>query len=128
MRILKEQKGMTAVGWILLLGLIIAIAVPIMKVIPMGLNSLKITYTLKDLKSKLAARGETIAPDEIKKTLLTLLDKKMLEEITPDEITVSLENRTYKVRIEHEYKKQIAGHWYIILMVDDTIELSLPKE
>ena len=127
MRSLKQQQGMTAIGWILLLGLIIIISLPAMKIIPMYLNSLKITYTLKDLKSKLSERGETITPDEIKKLLLTLLDDKMLKEIIADEITVSQENQVCKVRIQHEYKKQIAGNWYIVLEINDIVNLSLPK-
>ncbi len=124
---LKNEQGMSAIGWILLLGLIITMAVPVMKIIPMYLNSMKINFALKDLKSKLSERGGTIAPDEVKKILVTLLDEKMLEDITADEITISFENQTYKIRIQHEYKKQIVGHLSVSLMADRSVELSLPR-
>ena len=127
MRNVKYQGGMTAVGWILLLALIITVSLPVMKIIPMYLNTLKITYAMKDLKSKISERGATIAPDEIKSLLLTLLDNKNLPEITADEIKVSQDIQGYQVHIEHEYKKKLAGHWYIVLMVDESFDLSLPK-
>jgi hypothetical protein len=37
MRILKKQNGMSAIGWLLLLGLIIAVSIPAMKIIPIYL-------------------------------------------------------------------------------------------
>ena len=66
MRRFKQQQGMTAISWLLLLVWIITISLPTIKIVPMYINSLKISYALKMIESELFAKGKTITPEEIK--------------------------------------------------------------
>jgi len=47
MHILKKQDGMSTIGWILFIGLMIAVAIPGMKIIPIYMNNFKIHNALK---------------------------------------------------------------------------------
>ena len=69
MRILNQQKGMSAIGWLLLLALIIIIAIPGKKIIPIYINYLKITVALNSLSSDLAAQADMTSSEKIKNDL-----------------------------------------------------------
>lgn len=124
---LKQQHGMTMIGWILFLALIIAISVPAIKIIPMYFNYLKVNNALKDLKTDLIILRKTATPAEIRKLLLTTFNDRILEEVTVDEITVSQGDHAYNVRIRHQFKEQMVGNWYIILIVDESVDVPMQQ-
>ena len=127
MRRLKQQDGMAMIGWILLLVLIIAFSVLVIKIVPIYSNSLQITSGLKALKTNQSIQLKPTTPEEIKKILLTELDYKGLKEVTTDEITVSQKDNAYNVRIKHQLKEQIVDNWYIVLIVDESVDVPLQK-
>lgn len=128
MRRLKQQDGMAMIGWLLLLALIITITVLAIKILPMYSNSLQISSELKTLKANQKLLIKKPTPEEIKKILLTDFDFDELKEITTDEITVSQGDNAYNVRIKHQLKKQIFGNWYIVLFIDEAVDLPIMKE
>ena len=92
----------------------------------MYINSLKISYALEMIESELYAKGKTITPEEIQKFLLDHFEYRMLKEVTANEIMVSQGGHTYNVRIVHQLKEQMVGNWYIILIVDKSVDVPIP--
>ena len=127
MRRFKQQQGMTAIGWLLLLVWIITILLPTVKIVPMYINSLKISYALEMIESELLTHGKTITPEEIKDFLLNHFEYKMLKEVTANEIMISQGDHTYNVRIVHQFKEQMMGNWYIILIVDKSVDVPMQQ-
>jgi hypothetical protein len=123
MRRFKQQDGMAMIGWILLIGLIIAISVLALKILPMYRYSFQIPSALRDLKADQTLQIKKATPEEIKKILFTEFDHKALKEITTDEITVSQGHNAYNVRIRHQLKEQIVGNWYIVLIIDESVDI-----
>ncbi len=127
MRRLKQQDGMAMIGWILLIGLIIAISVLALKILPMCRFSFQITSALRDLKADQTLQIKKVMPEEIKKILFTEFDYKALKEISADEITVSQRDDACNVRIKHQLKEQIVGNWYIVLIIDESVDIPTQK-
>jgi hypothetical protein len=127
MRRLKQQDGMAMIGWILLIGLIIAISVLALKILPMYRYSFQIPFALRDLKADQTLQIKKATPEEIKKILFTEFDYKALKEVTTDEITVSQKDNAYNVRIKHQLKEQIVDNWYIVLIVDESVDIPTQK-
>jgi hypothetical protein len=127
MRRLKQQDGMAMIGWILLIGLIITISVLALKILPMYRYSFQILFALRDLKADQTLQIKKATPEEIKKILLTEFDYKSLKEITTDEITVSQGDNAYNVRIRHQLKEQVVGNWYIVLIIDESVDIPTQK-
>lgn len=125
MRILKQQNGMTMIGWLLLLGLIIGISLPIIKVIPIYIASSQINYALQSLKSELAKLRKTATPEEIKKMLLTDFNLEILSEMTAAEITVKQVDNKYKIRIQHKFKGPIFSDVYIVF--DKSVDIPIQQ-
>ena len=127
MRRLKQQDGMAMIGWILLIGLIITISVLALKILPMYRYSFQILFALRNLKADQTLQIKKATPEEIKKILLTEFDYKSLKEITTDEITVSQGDNAYNVRIRHQLKEQVVGNWYIVLIIDESVDIPTQK-
>jgi hypothetical protein len=127
MRRLKQQDGMAMIGWILLIGLIITISVLALKILPMYRYSFQILFALRDLKADQTLQIKKATPEEIKKILFTEFDYKSLKEITTDEITVSQGDNSYNVRIRHQLKEQVVGNWYIVLIIDESVDIPTQK-
>jgi hypothetical protein len=125
MRILKQQNGMTMIGWLLLLGLMIGISLPIIKVIPIYIASSQINYALQSLNPELAKLQKTATPEEIKKMLLTDFNLEILSEMTADEITVKQVDNKHKIRIQHQFKGQIFSDVYIIF--DKSVDIPIQQ-
>ncbi|MBI3561351.1 MAG: DUF4845 domain-containing protein [Gammaproteobacteria bacterium] len=118
---LKQQRGMTAIGWLLVLAIIILASLIFIKLVPMYLNTFKITSALNSLKSDPMAQGKP--PSELKKLLLNRFNIDMLPDITADEITVTHGDRSYNVRVEHQFKEQMLGDLYVVLFVDESADV-----
>ena len=125
MRILNQQKGMSAIGWLLLLALIIIIAIPGKKIIPIYINYLKITVALNSLSSDLAAQADMTSSEKIKNDLLKRFKLQQMPEITADEITVTQSYDKYNVRITHQYKEQIMEDKYFTLNIDKSVDMPI---
>ncbi|MBN1363669.1 MAG: DUF4845 domain-containing protein [Syntrophaceae bacterium] len=122
---LKKQNGMTAMGWILLLIFIIIIAIPSMKIIPMYINSLKITNSLNNLASDLIAQGKNSTPENIKKNLLERFEVKKISGITANEIIVTRTDIAFTVRVQHQYKERILNYRDYTLNVDESVDIPI---
>jgi hypothetical protein len=125
MFILKQQKGMSAVGWLLLLALIIVIVIPGRKIIPIYINDLKITIALNNLSSDLGAQAGMTSPEKIKSDLLKRFELQHMPEITADEITVTQSLNNYHVRITHQYREKIIEDKYFTLSIDKSVDMPI---
>lgn len=125
MDILKKQNGMSAIGWLLLIGLIIAVSFPAMKILPIYLKDMKIDTALKKVESELEAQVKSTTPENIKQNLLDRFNLQQMPEITADEITVTQSGDKYNVRIQHQYKERIIKDKHFILNVDRSIDVPI---
>jgi Domain of unknown function (DUF4845) len=125
MRSLKQQHGMTAIGWLLVLTLIIVISLLIIKILPIYMNTFKITSALNSLKTDQLAQGKSAT--ELKKMLLNRFDIDMLQVVTADEITVTRGDHVYNVRVEHQFKEEMLTNLYIVLVVDEAVDIPIQQ-
>lgn len=125
MAISKKQDGMSTIGWILLIGFIIAVSIPGMKIIPIYINDLKIHNALNKMKSATAVQTNLTNPSKIKKDLLDRFELQQMPEITPDEIIVTQSQDKFTIRITHQYKEHLFKDRYFTLNIDKTVEIPI---
>ena len=116
MHILRKQNGMTAVGWIFLLIILIA-AIPAIKIIPVYYKYYQINSALEDFKSDVYFHISAKNPENIKTELLNLFGKEV-PEITSDDITITEAGDKYNIRIQHQFREKIMNDWYFTLNFD----------
>jgi len=125
MHILKKQDGMSTVGRIFFIGLMIAVAIPGMKIIPIYMNNFKIHNALKKMESDVAAQTALITPAKIRQNLLDRFALQQMPEITPEDITVTQFRDKITVRITHRYKERLYRDRFFTLDIDKTAEIPI---
>ena len=122
---LRQQNGMTAVGWLLTVGLIIAASIPAMKIIPIYLSDVKVHNALKKLEMDLTSQAGIMTAAKIKQGLLHRFELQNMPEITPDEIMVTQTADAFKVRITHQYSERIIKDKYFTFKIDKSVEIPI---
>jgi len=120
MNILRKQNGMAKIIWILLLGLIIFISIPAVKIGLIYINANRLASVMKNLKSDAFFRVYASSAENIKAELLNRFELEKLPEIKPDEIIVTAEDDRYNVRVTHHYEEKIIMDKYFTLDVDES--------
>ena len=118
---MKKQKGMTAIGWLLVLLLVVFFAITAIKLIPMYLDSYKVTVSLELLQNDAKAKGKPAI--EIKKLLMKRLDVNMVSDVSPQDITISRNRNSITVEVDYEARRQLFGNLHMVLVYNESVEI-----
>lgn len=111
MREIKKQKGMTAIGWLLVLMLIAIFALVGLRLVPVYLDSFKVTSSLESLAND--AKGKSGV--EVRKLLLKRLDINMVNDVSADDITISRKRGGIEVEVAYEARRKLFGNLYLLI-------------
>ncbi len=121
MRSMAQQKGMTAIGWLFVLVLIVFFSLITIKIVPIYLNGYKITSALSSLKADQMARGKQ--PHELRTLLLRRLDIDSLTDIKAQDIIITRQKDAYLVQVDYQIKQQLFGNMYVVVIFDESAEV-----
>lgn len=112
---------MTAIGWLLVLALVVIFAIVALKLIPMYLDSFKVTSSLESLVNDPKAKGKT--GREIRKLLMKRLDINMVDDVHGEDITISRSREGTKIQVSYEARRSLFGNLYMVLVYDESVVL-----
>ena len=115
----KSQKGMTAIGWLLVLSMVGIFAIVGIRLIPVYLDGYKIASSMESLASDSTLKGKS--PAEIKRTLLKRLDINMIYDIKAEDINIARDQNGYSVEIDYEPRVPLFGNLYFVVVFDKTV-------
>ena len=123
MGIRSRQRGMTAIGWLIVLGLIAFFALLVLRLAPIYLNHYKIVGSLESLKQE-PYIGQKPLP-EIQKLLLRRFDINSVDLAPLAKDSVSIQNKQGRltVRVQYEHRTGIVGNVDAVVRFDDSIEI-----
>lgn len=117
-----KQKGMTAIGWLLVILVLGVIAFALLKLIPVYFDGWKIGSTMETLASDPSMRGKN--PGEIQRDLLKRLDINMIYDIKADDIGITRSSGGgYSIEIDYEPRIHFIGNLYFVAVFDKTVEM-----
>ena len=98
MHSLHQQKGVTAIGWLIILGLIGFFALLTLKIVPSYLEYYKISSTLETMAKDTGFDN----PTEIRKIAERRFDISYVESITPRDLKIKPYGKFYLVTAQYE--------------------------
>jgi len=117
----RRQRGITLIGFALLLGLIGFFTILILKIGPIYLEHYKVLSSLQSLKE------DPSLPKKRRREIFSMLEKRfdinMIENVTTDDISVSKEDGVVTVAVTYEVEKPIFGNLSVLVYFDDQIEV-----
>ena len=121
MRSMTKQKGMTGIGWLLVLVLIVFFSLIIINIVPIYLNGYKITTQLSSLKADPMAHGKQ--PHELRTLLLRRLDIDSLTDLKAENITITRQKNSHLVQVDYQKETKLFGNLYVVVKFDESAEV-----
>ena len=118
---LKQQRGLTLITILLILGLIAFFVLLTLKIAPIYMNHSKVVNALAAVENMVDV--ETLSKREI----LTSLDKRFsmnyVDKVTRDDITITLSEGYVKVDIEYERVEKLMGNLSVLVQFHEFFEV-----
>ena len=121
MRSMKKQRGMTAVGWLLVLVLIVVFTIVGLKLIPMYMDSYKVTASLESLVDDPKAKGRPAV--EIRKLLMKRLDINMVSDVSAQDVSISRTRSGIIVEVDYEARRSLFGNLFMVVVYNESVEI-----
>lgn len=105
---LHKQKGMTAIGWLIVLGLIAFFVLTILRLLPMYMEYSKIASAMESLEKEPGLASKT------KTDIIKLIDKRFnindVTTVTGKQAIISKEDGVVKVKMDYERREKFVGN------------------
>lgn len=120
MRTPKQQQGMTAIGWLIVLMLIGFIALIVLKITPVYTEYFTVVSSMESLKQEnLTGMDQS----EIKKLLQRRFEVNDVRRVSKDDIEISKTRGSTTVRVSYEAKEKFVANVSLLLEFDKSIEV-----
>lgn len=122
---MKQQQGMTAIGFILIIGMIAFFTAIGVKLIPMYMEYYSVTSILKTIQGEPETASRSAA--EIEDTILKRFSINEVRRVTKDDITITKEGKKVSIEIAYEARVPLFGNIDIVgNFKDNRVEVTVP--
>jgi len=116
MRTPQHQKGMTAIGWILILALIGCVVFFLLKLVPIYLDGFTIGDVVSSFKTDRNIASKS--PRQIAREIHKRLDINMIHDVKPEDISIDKTDNLMTIEIDYEVREHLVGNIDIVVHFD----------
>ena len=113
MRSLKRQKGMTAIGWLIVLALIGFFTLLTLKMVPSYMEYYKIASALESLEEETG--WSDVKPSDIRDLLNRRFNISYVETISYKDVVIKPTGPYYNVTAKYDSTKHLFGNVYVVM-------------
>jgi len=117
----RAQRGMTGLGWLTVIALVLFFALLIVKLVPSYIEHYEIKTVLHSLKEDPLVTHKS--PQEIRKILRRRLKINSVYDMKPESIHIEKSSGVLRVEIAYEVRKPMFGNVDVVMTFDDKLEL-----
>jgi hypothetical protein len=117
MRSLTRQKGMTGIGWLIVLGLIGFFVLLALKMVPVYLEYYKVVSSLESL----AKESGFESPREIRDLVERRFDISYVKTITHKDVIIKSAGQYFNVRAKYDAKEHLFGNVSVLMSFDKQV-------
>lgn len=121
MQTLKSQQGMTAIGWLIVLGLIGFFVLLALRMTPAYLEYFTIKSALASLQNEPGITQKT--PAEIRTMLGKRFDVNDVKSISSRDVSIDNQGGRLNVGVDYEVRVGVLGNVDAVMMFDHQIEV-----
>lgn len=112
-----HQRGMTGIGWLIVLALIGFFVLLALRMVPAYLDYFKVVSTLEALEEE----SGFSSPAEIRRLLERRFDVSFVSNITPQEVEIKPAGNKFSVKASYEKREHIISNVYIVMEFDKQV-------
>ncbi len=117
----KKQSGVTAIGWLVILTLIVFLALIIMRLAPMYIENFSVKTSLKSLQNEPLITEKPKA--EVMKLLTRRLEINDADSVKRSHIDIERSAGVLKIRIQYERRDPLIGNLDVVGKFDERLEI-----
>jgi hypothetical protein len=118
MRSIRRQAGVTAIGWMIILGLIGFFVYLTLKMMPSYLDYFKVVSALESVEKKAAS-----SPIEIRKHIERQFDVSFVHAITPKQIKIKNAGRYFEVTAKYDDRVHLLANIDVVMSYDTQVKV-----
>ena len=119
MRSMHQQKGVTAIGWLIILGLIGFFVLLTLKMLPSYLEFYKISSTLETMTKDTGFEN----PAEIRDIAERRFDISYVKTITPKDLKIKPYGQSYLVNAKYESRVHLFFNVSVVMAFDKQVKV-----
>lgn len=121
MQMANRQRGMTGIGWLIVLGLIAFFSLLTLRMVPSYLEYYKVAQALEKLPKESGLAD--VNPVSIRRALERQFDIGYVSVIQPSDIRVKPSGAYYEVRAKYDDSKHLFGNVAVVMSFDKTVKV-----
>lgn len=121
MQTLKSQQGMTAIGWLIVLGLIAFFVLLALRLTPGYLEFATVKSSLESLKNEPGITQKT--PAEVRSMLGKRFDINDVKSIGSKDVKIDSQGGRMRVWVDYEVRTKVIGNVDVVTTFQDEVEL-----
>lgn len=129
---MKNQLGMTFIGMLLTMAVVVCAVIIVLRVIPVYIHHYEVINSLKALSSpsqKEFSADPSENADIIRRRLMTQFDINSIDDIKPEEIyIVPDDSGNMSIRIKYQVKRHLVGNVSLLFDFDANQKVSVSAE
>lgn len=122
MQTLKSQRGMTAIGWLIVLGLIGFFVLLALRMIPSYLEFATVSSSLESLQNEPGMANKT--PQDIRTMLDKRFDINAVNSITAKDVAVQNQGSSFLVGVDYEVRMPVLGNVDVVMTFAKEVEVA----
>ena len=121
MHSLNRQKGMTAIGWLIVLALIGFFVLLALRMVPAYMEYYKVVSTLESLEEE---TGWTdVSPQAIRRLLERRFDISYVQSITPRQVSIKPVGAYYNVSAKYSAREHLVGNVSVVMQFHKQVKV-----
>ncbi len=117
----QKQAGMTAIGWMGVIALIMMLVLMLLKLLPIYMDGYKVGSVLSDLEDDPGVASMT--PVMISKTIMKRLDINMVDNVSKEDIYIDKLKNSMHVEIDYEVRENLIGNVDVVVHFQKAITI-----
>lgn len=121
MRLIRHQKGMTAIGWLFFVSIILFFVFIGIKLMPAYINQFNVYSVLSSLEKEPGIK--TMSPGEITNTIMKRLDINMVKDVQANDIYITSSGNLRVIEIDYVVQRKLFSNIDILIRFDNKTEV-----
>lgn len=117
----RRQRGMTAIGWIVVLALIGFFVMLILRLGPTYMEYFSVSNSMESLKDEPRLAGKT--PSEVRKLLFRRFNINDVDNVGRDQVSIYKDGAGIKVAVEYEVRVPLMGNVDAMVSFDKEVTI-----
>lgn len=115
----NRQRGMTGIGWLIVIALIGFFVLLTLRIVPSYMEYYKVVSTLESLQDE----GPFSSPQEIRKLLERRFDISYVESITPRDVKIISAGTYWRVTARYDSRKHIVANVDVVMDFEKQVQV-----